>query len=115
MLVERFDALLFDLDGVVYLGDELLPGSRGHHKRSRRSLRSPCTLGQGESLCRSKCHRRETMTPKLGCVGLGNIGEPLVRHLLLAGYEVLVHDTSAEAVSRLDDTTARPVGDLKVL
>ena len=28
MLVERFDAFLFDLDGVVYLGDELLPGSR---------------------------------------------------------------------------------------
>jgi 3-hydroxyisobutyrate dehydrogenase-like beta-hydroxyacid dehydrogenase len=55
------------------------------------------------------------MTPKLGCVGLGNIGEPVVRHLLLAGYEVLVHDTSAEAVSRLDDTRARPVGDLKVL
>ena len=55
------------------------------------------------------------MTPKLGCVGLGNIGEPVVRHLLLAGYEVLVHDTSAEAVSRLDDTPARPVGDLKVL
>ena len=27
MLVERFDAFLFDLDGVVYLGDELLPGS----------------------------------------------------------------------------------------
>ena len=28
MLVERFDAFLFDLDGVAYLGDELLPGSR---------------------------------------------------------------------------------------
>jgi 3-hydroxyisobutyrate dehydrogenase-like beta-hydroxyacid dehydrogenase len=46
------------------------------------------------------------MTPKLGCVGLGNKGEPLVRHLLLAGYEVLVHDARAEAVSRLDDTLA---------
>jgi ribonucleotide monophosphatase NagD (HAD superfamily) len=28
MLVERFDAFLFDLDGVIYLGDELLPGSK---------------------------------------------------------------------------------------
>jgi HAD superfamily hydrolase (TIGR01450 family) len=28
MLAERFDAFLLDLDGVVYLGDELLPGSR---------------------------------------------------------------------------------------
>jgi HAD superfamily hydrolase (TIGR01450 family) len=27
MIAERFDAFLFDLDGVVYLGDELLPGS----------------------------------------------------------------------------------------
>jgi 3-hydroxyisobutyrate dehydrogenase len=55
------------------------------------------------------------MRPKLGFVGLGNIGEPVVRHLLQAGYEVLVHDARAEAVSRLDDTPARPVGDLKVL
>src|SRR5829696_2588137 len=55
------------------------------------------------------------MTPKLGCVGLGNIGEPLVRHLLLAGYEVLVHDKRAEAVSRLDDTLAEPVENLKGL
>ena len=55
------------------------------------------------------------MTPKLGCVGLGNIGEQLVRHLLLAGYEVLVHNNSAEAVSRLEDTLAEPVGDLKGL
>jgi 2-hydroxy-3-oxopropionate reductase len=55
------------------------------------------------------------MRPKLGFVGLGNIGEPVVRHLLQAGYEVLVHDARAEAVSRLDDTSARPVGDLKVL
>jgi 3-hydroxyisobutyrate dehydrogenase-like beta-hydroxyacid dehydrogenase len=31
---------------------------------------------------------------------------PKLRHLLLAGYEVLVHDKSAEAVSRLDDTLA---------
>ena len=55
------------------------------------------------------------MRPKLGFVGLGNIGEPVVRHLLQAGYEVLVHDARAEAISRLDDTSARPVGDLKVL
>src|SRR5919202_2986595 len=27
MIAERFDDFLFDLDGVVYLGDELLPGS----------------------------------------------------------------------------------------
>lgn len=42
------------------------------------------------------------MRPKLGCVGLGNIGEPVVIHLLQAGYEVLVHDERAEAADMLD-------------
>ena len=36
MLLERFDVFLFDLDGVVYLGDELLP----HAKESLARLRS---------------------------------------------------------------------------
>lgn len=55
------------------------------------------------------------MKPKLGFVGLGNIGEPVVRHLLRAEYEVLVHDARAEAVSRLDGTPAEPVGGLEEL
>jgi glycerol-1-phosphatase len=35
VLAERFDAFLLDLDGVVYLGDELLPGSKGALNRLR--------------------------------------------------------------------------------
>jgi 3-hydroxyisobutyrate dehydrogenase len=48
--------------------------------------------------------------PKLGFVGLGNIGEPICRNLLKEGYEVAVHDTSPQAVARLSDTGATPVG-----
>ncbi len=47
MIAERFDAFLFDLDGVVYLGDELLPGSEEALARlrglARRSASSPTT------------------------------------------------------------------------
>jgi 3-hydroxyisobutyrate dehydrogenase len=50
--------------------------------------------------------------PKLGFVGLGNIGEPICRNLLKEGYEVAVHDTNPEAVARLSDTGAKPVGSL---
>lgn len=35
MLLERFDVFLFDLDGVVYLGDELLPHARESLARLR--------------------------------------------------------------------------------
>src|SRR5829696_497729 len=35
MIAERFNAFLFDLDGVVYLGDELLPGSEEALSRLR--------------------------------------------------------------------------------
>jgi HAD superfamily hydrolase (TIGR01450 family) len=37
MLAERFDAFFFDLDGVVYLGDEPLPGAREALARLRRA------------------------------------------------------------------------------
>jgi len=50
--------------------------------------------------------------PKLGFVGLGNIGEPICRTLLKGGYEVAVHDTNPEAAARLSDTGATPVGSL---
>ncbi len=36
MLAERFDAFLFDLDGVIYLGNEPLPGAREALARLRR-------------------------------------------------------------------------------
>lgn len=55
------------------------------------------------------------MKPKLGFVGLGNIGEPMCRRLLENGYEVSVYDANPEAVSRLGDTPAEPAQSLKAL
>jgi 3-hydroxyisobutyrate dehydrogenase len=48
------------------------------------------------------------MTPKLGLIGLGNIGEPICRNLLKQGYEVFVYDVGPEAMARLEDTAAKP-------
>lgn len=36
VIAERFDIYLLDLDGVVYLGDQLLPGARSSLRRLRR-------------------------------------------------------------------------------
>ena len=55
------------------------------------------------------------MKPRLGFVGLGNMGEPMCRHLLEAGYEVLVHDASPEAVASLKGTAAEPAESLQAL
>lgn len=48
------------------------------------------------------------MRPRLGVIGLGNIGEPVCRHLLEEGYEVFVYDVDPEAMSRLGGTAAEP-------
>jgi 3-hydroxyisobutyrate dehydrogenase len=55
------------------------------------------------------------MKPKLGLVGLGNIGEPICRRLLQNGYEVSIYDANPEAVSRLGDTPAAPAESLRDL
>ena len=55
------------------------------------------------------------MKPRLGFVGLGNIGEPVCRQLLAAGYGVLVHDANPEAAAKLEDTTAEPTKNLQDL
>lgn len=55
------------------------------------------------------------MKPGLGLVGLGNIGEPVCRKLLEAGYEVVVHDAEPEAVERLVDTSAEAAASLEAL
>lgn len=41
--------------------------------------------------------------PVLGFVGLGRMGAPMSKRLLAAGYEVVVADTSAEAVRTVTD------------
>ena len=55
------------------------------------------------------------MKPRLGFVGLGNIGEPVCRQLLAAGYEILVHDANPEAAAKLEDTAAEPAEKLQAL
>ncbi len=55
------------------------------------------------------------MKPKLGFIGLGNIGEPMCRSLLENGCEVSIYDANPEAVSRLDDTLAESAQNLKAL
>jgi len=55
------------------------------------------------------------MKPRIGFVGLGNIGFPMCRRLLESGYEVLAYDANPEAVSRLEDTPAEPADSLKAL
>jgi 3-hydroxyisobutyrate dehydrogenase-like beta-hydroxyacid dehydrogenase len=55
------------------------------------------------------------MKPKLGFVGLGNIGEPMCRRLLENGYEVSIYDVDPKAVSRLGDTPAEPARNLETL
>ncbi|WP_290057715.1 NAD(P)-dependent oxidoreductase [Amycolatopsis solani] len=34
---------------------------------------------------------------KIGFIGLGNMGRPMARHLILAGYDVTVHDVRSDA------------------
>ena len=48
------------------------------------------------------------MKPRVGFVGIGNIGEPVCRHLLDEGYELMIYDAYPEALARLDDTPAEP-------
>src|SRR6185436_4505033 len=40
-------------------------------------------------------------TQKLGFIGVGNMGGPMSGHLLKAGYELVVFDTSDAAVGKL--------------
>ena len=47
------------------------------------------------------------MTWRVGLVGIGNIGEPVCRHLLGGGYELFVYDVDPEALARLGDTRAK--------
>lgn len=55
------------------------------------------------------------MKPRIGFVGLGNIGFPMYRRLLESGYDVLAYDANPEAVSRLEDTPAVRADSLKAL
>ena len=45
--------------------------------------------------------------PRIGFVGLGIMGRPMSKHLLQAGYDVVVHNRSREPVAELVDAGAR--------
>lgn len=47
---------------------------------------------------------------KVGVVGLGTMGSEMVRALLGAGHEVIVHDVSKETVERVVEAGARETG-----
>src|SRR5918998_3877635 len=58
MIAERFDAFLFDLDGVVYLGDELLPGSEEALARLREAGKEVRFLTNDPRPTRAQVRRR---------------------------------------------------------
>src|SRR3712207_5697447 len=55
------------------------------------------------------------MGPRVGFVGIGNMGEPVCRHLLEEGYELLIYDADPEALARLEDTPAEPAASPEAL
>lgn len=44
--------------------------------------------------------------PKIGFIGLGNMGGPMVANLIAAGHEVRAFDISADAVARATEAGA---------
>ena len=55
------------------------------------------------------------MKPRVGFVGIGNIGEPVCRHLLEGGYELLIFDVDPAALAKLGDTPAEPAASPEAL
>jgi 3-hydroxyisobutyrate dehydrogenase len=53
--------------------------------------------------------------PRVGFVGIGNIGEPVCRHLLEGGYELLIYDADPEALVKLEDAPAESVASPEAL
>ncbi len=45
---------------------------------------------------------------KIGFIGLGKMGMPMVVNLLKAGYEILAYDISKEAINIAVDQGAKP-------
>ncbi len=46
--------------------------------------------------------------PVIGFIGLGIMGKPMARHLLKAGYPLVVHNRSRAAVEELGKEGAQP-------
>jgi 2-hydroxy-3-oxopropionate reductase len=54
----------------------------------------------------SQSERKELMTLRVGYIGLGIMGKPMAENIMKAGYEVVVHNRSREAVRELVDKGA---------
>jgi 3-hydroxyisobutyrate dehydrogenase-like beta-hydroxyacid dehydrogenase len=52
---------------------------------------------------------------RVGFVGIGNMGEPMCRHLLRRGCELLIYDADPEALARLAQTPAEPAASAEAL
>ena len=48
------------------------------------------------------------MAERVGFIGLGNIGNPMARNVLGAGFQLVAHDAQPEALQRLVDAGAQP-------
>jgi HAD superfamily hydrolase (TIGR01450 family) len=88
VLAERFDAFLFDLDGVVYLGDELLPGSEEALTRLREAGKEVCFLTNDPRPTRRQvCRRLAGMGVQVDAEEVITSGWATARYLLQSGIE----------------------------
>jgi 3-hydroxyisobutyrate dehydrogenase-like beta-hydroxyacid dehydrogenase len=47
------------------------------------------------------------MAETIGMIGVGRMGQPMVKHLVKRGYDVIAHDISAENIAKVRDMGAR--------
>jgi HAD superfamily hydrolase (TIGR01450 family) len=88
MIAERFDAFLFDLDGVVYLGDELLPGSEEALARLREAGKEVRFLTNDPRPTRAQVRRRLAgMGVEVGAEEVITSGWATASYLLQNGVE----------------------------
>jgi HAD superfamily hydrolase (TIGR01450 family) len=88
VLAERFDAFLFDLDGVVYLGDELLPGSEEALARLREAGKEVRFLTNDPRPTRAQVRRRLAgMGVEVGADEMITSGWATAGYLLQNGVE----------------------------
>ena len=88
MIAERFDAFLFDLDGVVYLGDELLPGSEEALARLREAGKEVRFLTNDPRPTRAQVRRRLAgMGVEVGAEEMITSGWATASYLLQNGVE----------------------------
>lgn len=81
MIADQFDAFLFDLDGVVYVGDELLPGARSALRRLRQRGK---TL---RFLTNDPRPTREDVAARLGRMGI----QTNVREIVTCGWATALY------------------------